>query len=57
MTANWAGSETSSAEEYCEFLAGLVGREVHFRYEDSAPWPLWPDVTKMHEVLGRTTVS
>ena len=56
VTVNWAGSETVSAEEYCDFLAGLVGRRVRFRYDDSAAWPLWPDVTRMHEVLGRTTV-
>jgi UDP-glucuronate 4-epimerase len=56
VTVNWAGSETVSAEEYCQFLATLVGREVRFRYEDAAPWPLWPDVTTMHEVLGRTEV-
>jgi UDP-glucuronate 4-epimerase len=55
-TVNWAGSETVSAEEYCEFLAGLVGAEVRFRYDDAAPWPLWPDVTHMHEVLGHTQV-
>lgn len=56
LTVNWAGSETVSAEEYCEFLAAQVGREVRFRYEEKAPWPLWPDVTKMHEVLGPTIV-
>jgi len=56
VTVNWAGSETVSAEEYCEFLAALVGRTVRFRYDENAPWPLWPDVTKMHELLGRTTV-
>jgi len=56
VTVNWAGSETVSAEEYCEFLASLVGRQARFRYDDEAPWPLWPDVTKMHEVLGHTEV-
>jgi len=56
VTVNWAGSETVSAEEYCEFLASLVGVQARFRYDDEAPWPLWPDVTKMHEVLGRTEV-
>ncbi len=56
VTVNWAGSETVSAEEYCAFLAALVGREAHFRYDEAAPWPLWPDVTTMHEVLGRTEV-
>ena len=56
VTVNWAGSETVSAEEYCEYLGALVGREVRFRYDEGAPWPLWPDVTRMHEVLGRTEV-
>ena len=57
VTVNWAGSETVSAEEYCAFLGALVGRPVRFRYEDGAPWPLWPDVTRMHELLGRTAVA
>lgn len=56
VTVNWAGSETVSAEEYCAYLAALVGRQARFRYDEAAPWPLWPDVTRMHEVLGRTTV-
>lgn len=55
-TVNWAGSETVSAEEYCGYLASLVGRDVSFRYDPAAPWPLWPDVTRMHELLGRTEV-
>jgi UDP-glucuronate 4-epimerase len=56
VTVNWAGSETVCAEEYCEFLAALVGRTVRFTYDPAAPWPLWPDVTKMHQLLGRTQV-
>jgi nucleoside-diphosphate-sugar epimerase len=56
VTVNWAGSETVSAEEYCEYLASLVGRQVRFRYDPAAPWPLWPDVSLMHELLGRTEV-
>ncbi|HLX89278.1 MAG TPA: NAD(P)-dependent oxidoreductase [Acidimicrobiales bacterium] len=56
LVVNWAGSETVSAEDYCTYLAGLVGRDVRFRYDEHAPWPLWPDVTFMHEVLGRTEV-
>lgn len=53
---NWAGSETVSAEDYCAFLADLVGRPLTVRYDPAAPWPLWPDVTRMHEVLGATVV-
>lgn len=56
VTVNWAGSDTVSAEDYCEYLGSLVGREARFRYDAAAPWPLWPDVTRMHELLGRTEV-
>jgi nucleoside-diphosphate-sugar epimerase len=57
LVVNWAGSETVSAEDYCAYLGELVGRPVHLRFDAAAPWPLWPDVTKMHKVLGRTEVS
>jgi len=56
LVVNWAGSETVSAEDYCTYLGELVGKDVGFRYDERAPWPLWPDVTLMHEVLGRTQV-
>jgi nucleoside-diphosphate-sugar epimerase len=55
-TVNWAGSETVTAEDYCAYLGQLVDRPVRIRYEPTAPWPLWPDVTLMHEILGRTEV-
>ena len=53
---NFAGSETVSAEDYCAYLGELVGRPALIRYDTGAPWPIWPDVTRMHEVLGRTRV-
>ena len=56
VVVNWAGSETVSAEEYCTYLGGLLDKPVRFRYDERAPWPLWPDTTRMHEVLGRTRV-
>jgi len=56
VTVNWAGSETVSAEDYCQYLAALIGRDLSIRYDDRAPWPLWPDVSKMHQVLGRTQI-
>ncbi len=56
VVVNFAGSETVSAEDYCAYLGELVERPVRFRYEADAPWPLWPDVTRMHEILGRTEV-
>lgn len=57
VVVNFAGSETVSAEEYCTYLGELVGRPVRIRYDAAAPWPLWADVTRMHEVLGHTRVS
>jgi UDP-glucuronate 4-epimerase len=56
VVVNFAGSETVSAEEYCTYLGELVGRPALIRYDPDAPWPIWPDVTRMHEVLGRTEV-
>lgn len=53
---NWAGSETVSVEDYCRFMGNLVGIEPIFEYSPDAHPPLWPDVTRMHEVLGRTKV-
>lgn len=56
VVVNFAGSETVSAEDYCGYLGELVGRPVTIRYDPAAPWPIWPDVTRMHQVLGRTQV-
>jgi nucleoside-diphosphate-sugar epimerase len=56
VVVNWAGSETVSVEDYCAYLGELVGIEPEFEYTPEAHTPLWPDVTHMHEVLGRTTV-
>lgn len=53
---NWAGSETVSVEDYCAYLGELVGVEPIFEYTDAAHTPLWPDVTRMHDILGRTKV-
>jgi UDP-glucuronate 4-epimerase len=56
IVVNWGGSETVSAEEYCAYMGELVGVEPIFEYTPRAHTPLWPDVTYMHEVLGRTKV-
>jgi len=56
LIVNWAGSETTTAEEYCAYMGGLIGKEPIIEYTDKAYTPLWPDVTYMHEVLGRTKV-
>ena len=57
VVVNWAGSETVTAEDYLSYLGSLVGIEPKFVYTtEGAYWPLWPDVTYMHEVLGRCEV-
>lgn len=56
VVVNWAGSDTVSVEDYCTYLGELVGIEPIFEYTADAHTPLWPDVTRMHEVLGRTKV-
>jgi nucleoside-diphosphate-sugar epimerase len=57
IVVNWAGSETVSVEDYCTYMGQLVGVEPIFDYTPDAHTPLWPDVTYMHEILGRTTVE
>ena len=56
VVVNWAGSETVSVEEYCTYMGELVGVEPIFTYTPDAHTPLWPDVTYMHEILGKTKV-
>jgi UDP-glucuronate 4-epimerase len=56
VVVNWAGSETVSIEDYCTYLGELVGVEPIFEYTAGAHTPLWPDVTRMHEILGTTKV-
>jgi UDP-glucuronate 4-epimerase len=56
VVVNWAGSETVSAEDYCTYLGELVGVTPVFEYTPTVHTPLWPDVTYMHQVLGRTRV-
>jgi nucleoside-diphosphate-sugar epimerase len=56
VVVNWAGSETVSVEDYCNYMGELIGIEPSFEYDPAAHTPLWPDVTLMHEILGRTKV-
>jgi len=56
LVVNWSGSETVSIEDYCAYLGELVGIEPIFEYTTETHTPLWPDVTRMHETLGRTRV-
>jgi nucleoside-diphosphate-sugar epimerase len=56
-TINWGGSEATSIEEWCGYLAELTGLEPKFDFtEDTIP-PLALDPTLMHEKLGATRVA
>jgi UDP-glucuronate 4-epimerase len=57
IIVNWAGSETVSIEDYCAYLGELVGIKPIFEYTPDAHTPLWPDVTYMHEILGRNKIG
>lgn len=37
-------------------MGELVGVEPIFEYAPGTHTPLWPDVTRMHEILGTTKV-
>jgi nucleoside-diphosphate-sugar epimerase len=56
ITVNWGGSETVSIEDYCAYMGELVGVKPVFEYTASSHTPLWPDVSYMHQVLGRTRI-
>lgn len=56
ITVNWGGSETVSAEDYLAYAGSLLGVAPKIAYGANAYHPLWPDVTRMHEVLGRCEV-
>jgi UDP-glucuronate 4-epimerase len=56
VVVNWGGSETVSVEDYCRYMGELVGITPTFEYTKEAHTPLWPDVTFMHQTLGRTKV-
>jgi nucleoside-diphosphate-sugar epimerase len=55
-TVNWGGSEGVSIEEWCTFLAGLTGCEATFAPTESTIDSVEIDTTRMHELIGPTTV-
>lgn len=57
LVVNFGGSETASVQEYTKLAAELLGVDVSYRETDSAYYPIWADVEKMHATLGRCSVS
>jgi UDP-glucuronate 4-epimerase len=56
LVVNWCGDDIVSAEEYCNFMGELIGREPIFEYTTDAYTALVPDTTLMNEVLGHCKV-
>jgi UDP-glucuronate 4-epimerase len=55
-TVNWGGSEAVSIEEWCTYLAELTGTEARFEPTAQTIDSVQIDTTRMHELIGKTTV-
>jgi len=56
-TVNWGGDQYVSLQEWCTYLGSLVGREPVFEETEQTLRGNPLDVTKMHELIGTTTVD
>jgi UDP-glucuronate 4-epimerase len=56
VTVNWGGSEPVSIEEWCTYLAELTGTEARFAPTEHTIDSVQIDTTRMHELIGPTTV-
>jgi UDP-glucuronate 4-epimerase len=56
-TVNWGGSEPVSIEDWCTWLGALTGNVPTFAYTDKAFGGAVLDPTRMHQLVGRTTVD
>ena len=54
---NWGGSETASIEEWCAYLGELTGITPEFTTTDATVAALPVDLTRMHELVGKTQVG
>ena len=55
-TVNWGGSDPVSIEEWCSYLGGLAGVEPRFETTDHTIDSGEMDLTRMHDLAGRTSV-
>jgi UDP-glucuronate 4-epimerase len=55
-TVNWGGSDAVSIEEWCTYLAEVTGVEARFEPTEDTIDSVQIDTTRMHELIGRTTV-
>jgi UDP-glucuronate 4-epimerase len=56
-TVNWAGPDVVSVQEWCAYMAGLVGAEAKFEETEFALPSVAIDVTRMEELIGPSRVS
>ena len=54
---NWGGDEETSIEEWCEYMAGLVGKEATFAVTPDTIGGIPTDNTRRREIAGPTTVG
>ena len=57
VTVNWGGSEQASIEEWCALLSELTGVEHQIVSVPNMLQSVGMDTTRMHELIGRTTVQ
>jgi UDP-glucuronate 4-epimerase len=53
---NWAGTETTSIEQWCAYMGELTGLEPRFHPTTETIESVVPDLTRMRELLGETQV-
>lgn len=56
-TVNFGGSQATSIEEWCGYLAELTGLQPTFKDDPEAFGSLCLDTTRMHELVGPTRVG
>lgn len=54
---NWAGADSVSIEEWCEYMAGLVGKDATFAVTERTIASVTTDNTRLHELVGRAQVE
>jgi len=54
---NWAGRDQASVEEWCAYLGELTGLAPELVTTDQTISSVTTDNTRMHELIGETTVS
>jgi nucleoside-diphosphate-sugar epimerase len=54
---NWGGKDRVSIEQWCEYMGKLTGNEPKFNYTEQTLESVIPDLTKMHDLIGKTQVD